>query len=304
MTNLSPRLVALIFALLTNLSDRSLKTKTLVNAALAFLSTYTFANGMLLWLLAFPLKTAPVDRAGAARNGLFGESIYLLIAVASLSAISFPTDIHRSLRRCVPARAAYPTPPLFIGLARFVVRVGAPAICGAIVLLLFLGLAAAAISQIRRTGAWRAHYPWLVLGCYTLISGGVVAVGRLGFNYSMAADVRYTVSTAFIYIAIVGLGFSVFTQAKPRPRTKRILLAAAIASLVVVGAFWAITFEKERRLLPILTQPAATSCCVLRWSEAIPRNPEIAHSRPTRSRKMCSAPFALWPRTTCFDPAS
>src|ERR1700704_1767479 len=50
---------ALVFAVLVNLSNLSLKWKALMNAALAFLGTYTFANGMLLWVLAFPLEITP-----------------------------------------------------------------------------------------------------------------------------------------------------------------------------------------------------------------------------------------------------
>ena len=269
---------ALIFALLMNLSDRSLKTKTLVNAALAFIATYTFANGMLLWLLAFPLETT---RARDARTRICWRMVYGLIAAASLVGY-FISYRHPPL-----------SPPLVSPIAQlpallhfFLVwlgslfSVGAPALCGAIVLLLFLGLAIAAILQVRQTGAWRAHYPWLVLGCYTLISGCVVAIGRLGFEYSMAGDMRYTASTAFLYIAVVGLGLSVYAQGKPRPLTTRFALSAAIVSIVVFGAFWAITFNKERHLLRILTAARQHSLLVLRWSEAIPQNPEIALLSP------------------------
>jgi hypothetical protein len=158
--------------------------------------------------------------------------------------------------------------------------VGAPAICGAVVLFLFGGLAAAAIWQMRRTGVWQSHYPWLVLGSYTVISGCITAMGRLGFDYSMAGDVRYTAFSGFLYIAVLGLGFSVYTQAKARPLAARIALPAAIISLVVILSFWVITFKKERRLLRILTPARKHSLLVLRWSEAIPQNPEIGLLSP------------------------
>jgi len=269
---------ALIFALRMNLSDRSLKAKTLVNGALAVIATYTFANGMLLWLLAFPIETT---RVRDARTRIFWRMVFVSIAVASLAGY-FISYRHPPL-----------SPPFVSPIAKlpallhfFLVWIGslfssgAPALCGAVVLLLFLGLAAAAISQTRRTGAWRPHYPWLILGCYTLISGCVVAVGRLGFAHSMAGDVRYTASTALLYIAVAGLGFSVYTQAKPRPLTTRVAIFAAIASLMVLGSLWAITFKKERRLLRIVTAARQHALLVMRWSEAIPQNPEIALLSP------------------------
>ena len=277
---------ALIFAILTNLSGRSLKSKTLVNAALAFVSTYTFANGMLLWLLAFPVETTA---ARDARARLLWRLAYVLIAAACLVAY-FISYRHPPLSP--PFASPFAQLPallhIFLIWLGSVFSVGAPAICGALILLLFAALAAAAISQIRQTGAWRAHYPWLFLGCYTLISGCVVAIGRLGFNYSMAGDVRYTASTVFLYIAVVGLAFSVSAQTKPRPFTNRIALSAAIVSLLVAGAFWGITFKKERRLLPSLTAARQHLLLVFRWSEAIPQNPDLSLLSPYPVRDVVS----------------
>lgn len=269
---------ALILALLINLSDRSLKAKTLANAALAFIATYTFAIGMLLWLLAFPLETTRVREA---RTRISWRMVYVLIAAVSLVGY-FISYRHPPLSPPFVSPIAQLPALLHFYLVWLgsLFSAGDPALGGAVVLLLFLGLAAAAISQIRRTGAWRTHYPWLVLGCYPLISGCVVAVGRLGFNYSMAGDVRYTASTVFLYIAVAGLGFSVCAQAKSRPLAKRLAIPAAIVALMVLGTLWAITFKKERGLLRTLTAARQHSLLVLRWSEAIPRNPEIALLSP------------------------
>ena len=269
---------ALIFALLMNLSDRSLKTKTLVNAALAFIATYTFANGMLLWVLAFPIETA---RVRDTRTRIVWRVIYLLIAVASLAGYFFSY-------RHPPLSPPFVSPlgklpelsHFFLVWLGSLFSVGAPALGGAIVLLIFLGLATAAIVQIRRTGAWRGTYPWLVLGFYTLISGCVVAVGRLGFSHSMAGDVRYTATTAFLYLAVVGLAFSLFAQARPRAVATRLAFPTALLSLMVLGTFWAITFNKERPLLRTLTEARKHCLLVLRWSEVISQNPEIASLSP------------------------
>ena len=269
---------ALIFALLINLSDRSLKAKTVANAALAFIATYTFANGMLLWLLAFPIETT---RVRDPRTRIVWRLIYLSIAAVSLVGY-FISYRHPPLSPpFVSPFAQLPTLlHFYLVWLGSLFNAGTPAVCGALILLLFLGLAAAAISQIRRTRGWRMHYPWLVLGGYTLISGCVVAVGRLGFNYSMAGDVRYTASTVFLYIAAAGLGFSVCAQVKSRPLIRRIAVPGAIVALMILGTLWAITFKRERSLLRTLTAARQHCLLVLRWSEAIPRNPEIALLSP------------------------
>jgi hypothetical protein len=272
---------ALILAILVNLSNLPFKWKALVNAALAVISMYTFANGMLLWVLAFPLGITSALPTEEARSRRFWRMAYAFIG--ALSIFCYFISYHHP-----PLSPPFVSPlerlpallHFFLYWIGSLFRVGDPALCGAVVVLLFGGLAAVAISQGRRTGEWRAHYPWLILGCYPLISGGIVAMGRLGFGYFMAGDVRYAVSTAFFYIAVVGLGFSVYAQAKRRPLTSRIAFSVAIVFLVTLFSLWAITFKKERRFLPILTAVRQHSLLVLRWSEAIPQNPEIALLSP------------------------
>ena len=272
----------LVLALIVNLSGKSLRTKTIVNAVAAHVSTFSFGNGMLVWLLAFPLETQSADvPANRPRQRILWRAVYIL--AAGLSVASY----------FISYRHPSTTPPLVSpiaqlpGFVRFVVvwigslfNVGAPALCGAIVLFIFGVLAAVALWQIRRTGTWRSHYPWLVLGCYALISGCVAAIARLGFDYSMAGDARYTAFSAFLYVAVLGLGFSVYAGMKPRALTARIVPSAAIVSLVVILTFWAITFKKERRLLGIFKPAWEHSLLVMRWSVAIPQNPEIGLLTP------------------------
>jgi hypothetical protein len=272
----------LVLALLVNLSRKSLQTKTTVNAAIAHVSTYSFGNGMLVWLLAFPLDTRSADpRTGRQRTRIFWRALYILIAGLSVASY-FISYRHPPLAPPVVSPIAQ-----LSAFLRFVLvwigslfNVGAPATCGAVVLFLFCGLSGVAIWQMRRTGVWQLHYPWLVLGSYTVLSGSVAAIARLGFDYSMAGDARYTAFSAFLYIAVLGLAFSVCTQAKARTLTARIVLSAVVVLLVVLLTLWTITFKKERLLLRIFTPAWKHSLLVLRWSEAIPQNPEIGLLSP------------------------
>ena len=73
---------ALVLALIVNLSARSFRC----NAVLALLSTYTFANGMLLWVLAFPLaaQSSPETQASSSSK-LFWRVAYILAAAVSVT---------------------------------------------------------------------------------------------------------------------------------------------------------------------------------------------------------------------------
>jgi hypothetical protein len=279
---------ALVFALLMNLSRRSLAAKTIVNAALALLSTYSFGNGMLVWFLAFPLDTQSASDLPASRASarIVWRAAYALIAGLSIAAY-FISYRHPPLSPPVVSPIAHL--PAFV---RFVVcwigslfSVSVPGICGAVVLLLFAGLTTAAVSQIRRTGAWQPHYPWLVLACYTIISASLAAIARLGFPYSMAGDSRYTAFSAFFYIALVGLGWSVWAQTKERQFAARFAFPTAVASLLLVLTLWGVTFKTERKLLRADHQARRHSLLLVRWSDAIPQNPEIALSSPYSPRE-------------------
>lgn len=294
--------VALIFALGMSLTNRSLRTKVLVNAALAFVATYTFANGMLVWVLGFPLGNPPAT-GGRDRSRLAWRALYIAIAATAVGSY-FSTYRHPPLSP--PFVSPLSHVPEFAGFVLTwvgsVFGIGAPAICGAAVLFFFLVLTVAAIRQTRRLGEWRPYYPWLVLGAYTLISGCVVAAGRLGFSYSMAADVRYTASSVLIYIALVGLGFSVANRAQSRWLSRPIALSTAAVAALLLAICWRTTLLKERRLYRLLAEARKHSLLVLQWSEAIPLNPEIALLSPypveqvTRTIRTLAQYDALRPR--------
>jgi hypothetical protein len=271
----------LLLALIVNLSGKSLRTKALLNAAAAHVSTYSFGNGMLAWLLAFPLETRSAKLASSLRQRILWRAAYVFMAGLSIASY-FISYRHPAI--APPVVSPLMQLPAFV---RFVLvwigslfSVERPAFAGAVVLLVFGGLAALAIRQIRSTGAWRAHYPWLVLGCYTVVSGCVAAMARLGFDYSMAGEARYTAFSAFLYIATLGLGFSVYSEAKSRALTSRIGVSLAAVSLALILPLWAITFKNERRLLRTLKPAWEHSLLVVRWSAAIPQNPELALLSP------------------------
>ena len=272
---------SLVAALLVNLSGRSLAVKTLANAALAHISTYSFGNGMLVWLLALPLETRSNPNASSKWTGIFWRAIYGICAAISIGSY-FISYQHPPLSPAIVSPAAET-----VAFLRFVLvwigslfSAGAPSVLGGAVLLLFLLLAVAAIRQMLRDRSWRPYYPWLALGLFSLVSAGIAAATRLGFSWSMAADARYAAFSAFLYIAVLGLGFSVYNHARDRALATRMAMPVAVGCVVLLLTLWIITFRKERRFLRDWTRIRNHSLLVLRWAEAIPQNPEIASLSP------------------------
>lgn len=267
--------IALVFALLINVSGLSLAQKTVGNALLALISTYSFGNGMLVWLFGFPISATGTQRP----TRLIWWMVYGVIAVASIG-VYFVSYRHPPLSPPIlsPLRHA-------AGFAQFIlVWIGSlfsmkwPAIFGAVLLTLFVGLTIVACRQMRRTAEWRRHYPWLALGGYTLCSAAIAAMARLGFDYSMAADSRYTAFSSFFYIALVGLMFSVSGESI----VARITAPSALAAVL---ALWLFTLGLERRFLRADRILRKHLELVVRWSDAIPRNPEIRLVSPYPSEE-------------------
>lgn len=262
--------VALIFALLINVSDFSFPKKTIANALLALISTYSFGNGMLVWLFGFPMAASGTQR----RTRLIWWTFYVAIASASI-ALYFVSYRHPPL-----------SPPIVSPLTRaaafgqfILVWIGSlfsmktPAVLGAVLLALFVGLSVLAFRQIHRTGEWRRHYPWLALAGYILCSAGIAAMARLGFDYSMAADSRYTTFSSFFYIALIGLTFSV-------SRGSGLARVIALGAFAAVLALWIFTLGPERRFLRADRVLRKHLELIVRWSDAIPRNPEMRLTSP------------------------
>lgn len=269
--------LALVLALIGNLSRRTLAWKTICNAALALVSTYTFANGMLLWLLAFPVAS-DADARTSSELKLFWRVAYIFAGAISIffyflgyqhPPLSPPAA---SLATDAPALAQF-----FLIWFGSLFRVPNPAVAGAIIVLLFLALAGTTGWLMAKRGEWRSHYPWLVLGAYALISGAITAVARLGFTFAIATDAHYTVFTVVLYIAVIGLALTVYEQARPQKFLARIGTVLATVAILVL---WVSTFTAERRLLKKFTEYRNHMLLVFRWAEAIPRNPELAWLSP------------------------
>ena len=155
---------AILAAAAVNLSRLSFRAKTLLNITLAFVATYTFANGMLVWALAWPLPS-PNECESRPRRWRWlalylrdwrdlGRLLLHWISSALLSpAVRFAE------------RAFLGPPPLHRSLERKLFRVGFSGSVRArnCALILYLSATGYAVWRCWRRDDWRTFYPWLLL---------------------------------------------------------------------------------------------------------------------------------------------
>ena len=265
--------LALICAAAMNMSRNSLAWKTATNAILALVSTYTFGNGMLLWPLAFPLGRS--DPESGARTWLLRGS-YIASGVVAIAAY-FISYVHPPLAPA-PAHVISDAVPLLHFVARWLgafFLAPAPAFIGAVALAAFATLAAMCLKNASGTGAWWAYYPWLLLGAYAAVSGGIAARARLGFGLEMAGDARYTAFTVFFHIALVGLGATMLSHAPAAARGALFLRLGAAGYAAVILALSVNAYAKQRHATEKFRATRAQVRAIVQRSPATSDNPEL-----------------------------
>jgi len=270
---------AVVAAAVLNLSPVLFRTKVLGNAILAFTATYTSANGMLVWALAWPL--AAINESTPRRSRI---RWYVMYAVAGIISIGcYFIGYHRpsyhpelaSVIRSFWELLHYVV--LWIG-RYFASDFGDPLILGIIALLFFAGAVGFAFEAIRRQGDWRTFYPWLLLGAYACATGAITAVGRLGFGVRQALDTRYVVFSVFFYIALVGLYFAIYCSRirTGSPALRASFLTNAVWTVACFALLWASSYKKNLGVLAENHKYRAHLLHTLEWIEPIPDNPDLA----------------------------
>jgi hypothetical protein len=239
--------VACVVAGLLFAYDERVGTKAAVVACacLSAVSTFSSANGLVAWLVLPPalLAARPGARA-AARRWL----TLWCVGLALCAAVYFKDyqrpgshpETSEALRHPLDALAyfvAYLGGALAVGRRPLLVAL----VVGACALLLY----ALACAYLFRFGDERAlvrrSTPWLMLGAYSLVTGALVTVGRVGFGVAHATTTRYVAFSLYLLVALVYLLPCVFDDAARRryltggrlALLKR--LGAAAAALLVLG---------------------------------------------------------------------
>ena len=180
---------------------------------------FSFANGMLMWIISFPFwreGTRWVGGSRASKSGtyrlLVWSLLYLLTAVifARIYFIDYQQlPAHPSLTHALKEPwsvlryfAAWCGGPFHSGVA-LRITLGMLFIC--LVLLVFLGIA----NRVRKHPGWRTvfflrmSYPSLLIIAYAFASGMITAIGRVGFGVDQAFSSRYLFHSGVLLVGII-----------------------------------------------------------------------------------------------------
>jgi len=255
-------------------------------ALLSFAATYSYTNGMLLWVLlcpALPLLGSP----GIKPKNNIPLLLYLASALASI--FVYFTILVASPYKLTQAELDFSSP---LNTMHFFLRwLGAPfrlpelPWTGAVLSALLLALLIAPVVVfIRRrvTGQdTTAFHPWMLLIAYTLITGLMIAVGRQSISPKTALAPRYFQHEVLLPIALLPLAALTLSLTRPRRRLFAALYAATLGLTMLSCAAttiqrWTMADETAR----VASNKQARGAVALSFINLVPRNTDLAFLNP------------------------
>lgn len=185
-------------------SQNSLFLKLLISGALAIVATFSFANGMITWIILFPAlilvaKNNKKSLALVVCYWLFLSSFILAIYFYNYHKLPNHPSLLDALFKPVQATAYFLS---FIGSPLGVQDLISSQIVGIFILAL-IALAGFYLVKVNRSSElFFQTFPWLSIIFYCLGSGVLTTAGRVGFGVAQSLSSRYITFSTY---GIVGL---------------------------------------------------------------------------------------------------
>ncbi|MBW4487138.1 MAG: hypothetical protein KME12_05045 [Trichocoleus desertorum ATA4-8-CV12] len=208
-------------------------------AVLATISTFSFANGILAWIIIFP---ALYSFTGSSK---FLEKIWLVLGwflIAALNLVVYFYDYHKpgyhpSLLTAVwsPGKAivyflSFLGNPLAWGTV--VQTPNQATIVGLVLLVLYCLLGLNWLRSCSKLGTRQQEIIWLSLGAYGIVSAAITTVGRVGFSTEQALASRYSTFAIYLFISVIHLIALFISQKNLRVPSYSTILNHGITILV------------------------------------------------------------------------
>jgi hypothetical protein len=189
--------------------------KFAIAAGLATISTFSFANGILSWVLILPVLVLNAKQMHAIRQPLLGQLLVGWLVAALVNSLVYFYHYTRPASSPDLAQAvAAPGSAIVYFLAFLGSQFGWGTVISTLTLSVYLGLILLAgwllllyyLLKFRQDGVlWSRSLPWLMLGCYALLSAAIAAVGRSGFGVAQSLESRYTTFAIYLPISLLYL---------------------------------------------------------------------------------------------------
>lgn len=221
-------------------SGFSPKAKLIIGVLLSIVSTFSSANGILCWVLVLPVFLVVGDWRKSSIPFLTGAWTALCLLSLSFYFYGYRTpQSHPSLTESLdrPAHAlaylvAFLGGPLAPGTG--VRRLAAAILIGTLASTLFAGACAYLWARFDDRSLRRRMIVFIAIGAYSLGTGLMVMVARLGFDVPQALASRYSTFSLYLLVSLIYLAPIVHEHAKANGYLPNRMWMARLASAGLV----------------------------------------------------------------------
>jgi hypothetical protein len=222
-------------------SGLSVIAKLTIGVLLSIVSTFSSANGILCWVLILPVLLVVCDCRKSFRPFLIAGWTALCLLSLSFYLYGYRTpEWHPSLTESLdhPARAlaylaAFLGGPLAAGAG--VWRLPVAIVIGILTSILYAGACAYLWARFGDRSLRRQMIGFFAIGAYSLGTGLMVMLGRLGFGISQALASRYSTFSLYLLVSLIYLVPIVLEHAKANGYLPGRVRMAPLASAGVVA---------------------------------------------------------------------
>ncbi|MGA9377888.1 MAG: hypothetical protein WBV73_03865 [Phormidium sp.] len=231
-------------------SDINRTTKLILCLILCTISTFSYANGMLSWVIVFPALA--ISKSWRWQD-IFKEKWLYIPWIATFTANmavyfynyqkpSQTPGLLAGLLNPIEATSYFLSflgTPLAWGINSFdwqgpVIRNNI--IIGTVLIILFGAAWLYLLKHIQESTLIYRMTGWLVIGSYTVISGTITALGRVGLGIETSIAPRYMTFSVYLPLALIGLIAVIFDDAKKRGyllKNQKVIAQTIIGILLV-----------------------------------------------------------------------
>ena len=226
-------IAAITSALVIIYSQNSLFIKLVASAILAIISTFSFSNGIISWIVILPALVLISSKNKKSLSLMVGGWLFVAALIFALYFHDYHSPAHH------PSFTSALTQPINCVLY-FLAYLGSPLGVGDLVSSQIMGfclLSAIAFCCFylgKVNPNWQLFeqaFPWLSIISYTLISGMLNTAGRVEFGLDFAVSPRYVTFSAYGFVGVIYLLAILLEDAKVNPKLKENKYALALPKL-------------------------------------------------------------------------
>ena len=208
-------IVCITSCILIAYSKLNNRTKILICMVLSTISTFSYANGLLAWVIVLPvLALVQLKFWSDIRKNIILYLLFWIIGFIANVTFYFH-DYQKPLSHPNPLESIQYPYQIFqyflvflggsLGVNSSIQPLNNSIIFGLVVIIIFIGFCSYIIWHIKDYELRYKTISWIMLGSYTVISALVTSLGRVTFGVEQALSSRYTTFSTYIIISIIHL---------------------------------------------------------------------------------------------------